>query len=143
MIESEKVFMEMLFMASNSDNISDNSTFGKNLAELRKTAGFSQRALAEELGISHRMVAYYEAQTDRPPSHLLPDLARILGVSTDQLFGIGKKSRRTPKPLNRSLQQRFAKVSELPSETRRQVIQIIDAFIEREALKSSSMTDHS
>ncbi|MBK6515468.1 MAG: helix-turn-helix transcriptional regulator [Polyangiaceae bacterium] len=32
--------------------------FGERLAELRRRVGLSQRALAAELGISQRMVAY-------------------------------------------------------------------------------------
>ena len=39
-------------------------SFGKRLARLRKAAGYSQRSLADELGISYRVVAYYEAQTE-------------------------------------------------------------------------------
>ena len=31
------------------------------------------------------MVAYYEGETEYPPAHLLPALARALGVSADQL----------------------------------------------------------
>lgn len=34
--------------------------FGERLAALRKAAGFTQVELAAELGISQRMVAYYE-----------------------------------------------------------------------------------
>ena len=33
--------------------------FGNRMADLRKAAGYSQRELATELGISQRMVAYY------------------------------------------------------------------------------------
>ncbi|MEW6367108.1 MAG: helix-turn-helix transcriptional regulator [Acidobacteriota bacterium] len=36
----------------------DSGTFGQRLARLRSAAGYSQRALAAEIGISHRMVAY-------------------------------------------------------------------------------------
>ena len=61
-------------------------TFGRRLARLRKAAGYSQRALAAELGISQRMVAYYESQTEHPPTHLLPSLADALSLTTDQLL---------------------------------------------------------
>lgn len=36
--------------------------FGARLAELRKAAGFTQQQLADEVGVSRRMVAYYEAR---------------------------------------------------------------------------------
>ena len=63
-------------------------SFGERLAQLRTAAGYSQRDLAAEIGISQRMVAYYETQSDYPPTHLFPALAKALGVSADQLLGI-------------------------------------------------------
>ena len=35
-------------------------TFGERLARLRRAAGYSLRELAAEVGISHRMLVYYE-----------------------------------------------------------------------------------
>jgi len=65
-------------------------SFGERLARLRQEAGLSQRDLAAEVNISQRMVAYYEKQTTHPPTHLLPLLAKALGVSSDQLLGINE-----------------------------------------------------
>jgi len=66
--------------------------FGARLAKLRMEAGYSQRDLAKELGISQRMIAYYEKETKHPPTHLLPLFAEALGVSTEACF----PPRRTP-----------------------------------------------
>jgi hypothetical protein len=44
---------------------------------LRQTAGYSQR-----------MISYYEKETDYPPTHLLPLLAKTLAVSADLLLGL-------------------------------------------------------
>lgn len=63
-------------------------SFGARLAELRKAAGYTQVELAEEVGISQRMVAYYESAEDYPLARLLRHLARALGVSTDELLGL-------------------------------------------------------
>ena len=41
--------------------------FGARLAKLRNESGFSQRVLAREMGISQRMIAYYEKETTHPP----------------------------------------------------------------------------
>lgn len=62
--------------------------FGKRLAKLRKEAGYSQRSFAKKIGISNRMVAYYEAQTDRAPVHLMSKITKILKISADELLGI-------------------------------------------------------
>ena len=38
----------------------ENMSFGARLAALRKAAGFTQQELANEVGTSRRMIAYYE-----------------------------------------------------------------------------------
>ena len=54
--------------------------FGERLASLRKAAGYTQVEFAAEVGITQRMVAYYEAPNAQPPAHLLPQMAQVLGV---------------------------------------------------------------
>jgi len=105
--------------------------FGARMAGLRQEAGYSQR----ELGISQRMVAYYEGETDYPPAGVLPDLARVLGVTTDQLLGVKPVRSRTKKPQDTRLWRRFKQVEKLPAKERRQLLQLIDAFLEREKLR--------
>ena len=45
-------------------------SFGGRLAQLRKAAGYTQVEFAAEIGITQRMVAYYEAPGAQPPAHL-------------------------------------------------------------------------
>lgn len=107
--------------------------FGVRLARLRKAAGYSQRELAAELGISHRVVAYYEGETQYPPAHLLPLLAKVLSVSTDELLGLASgRARRAP---DSRLWRRFKQVEALPPKEKRQVALFIDALLEREKLR--------
>jgi len=63
-------------------------SFGERLAQLRKGTGFTQAEFAAEVGITQRMVAYYEAPDAHPPAHLLPQMAQVLGVSADVLLGV-------------------------------------------------------
>ncbi|WP_148864766.1 helix-turn-helix transcriptional regulator [Marinobacter fonticola] len=37
--------------------------FGKRLAQLRKDAGFTQKELADEIGATRRVIAYYETES--------------------------------------------------------------------------------
>lgn len=60
--------------------------FGSRLAELRKAAGYTQTQLADALGISQRMVAYYESIEDNPLARILVLLSDTLGVSADELL---------------------------------------------------------
>jgi transcriptional regulator with XRE-family HTH domain len=111
--------------------------FGERLARFRLSAGFSQRDLATEIGISQRMIAYYEKETEHPPTHLLPVFAKTLGVSTDQLMGLEQTDDKDKQRDNR-LWRRFSQVEKLPSPKRKQIVQILDAFLESEKLKKTS-----
>jgi transcriptional regulator with XRE-family HTH domain len=61
--------------------------FGNRLAALRKAAGYTQVELAKEIGISQRMVSYYEKTDDHPLARVLRHFAHALEVSTDELLG--------------------------------------------------------
>jgi transcriptional regulator with XRE-family HTH domain len=102
-------------------------TFGRRLARLRKARGLTQIELAPKLGISPRMLAYYEAQTDRPPAHLLGRLAEILGASTDELLGLSAV-KLPDQPSNPRLWRRLRIVEKLPAEDRTAVLKFIDAL---------------
>jgi transcriptional regulator with XRE-family HTH domain len=106
----------------------DGETFGNRLARLRKAAGFTQYTLADAIGISNRMVAYYETQSDHPPTHLLPAFAKALSVSSDQLLGIGKITVKN-RPRDTGLWRRFTQVEKLSPQARRQVTQYLDTVL--------------
>jgi transcriptional regulator with XRE-family HTH domain len=108
--------------------------FGVRLAALRKQAGMSQSALAREIGISQRMMAYYEGPSAFPPANLLPGIARTLGVSVEALLGTETAKRKT-KAVDTRMQRRLQQIASLPPEERRQIMQLVDAFIERDQLK--------
>jgi len=108
--------------------------FGERLAGLRKAAGFTQVELAAELGISQRMVAYYEAPNAQPPAHLLPQLAQTLGVSVDVLLGLAEP-RRAKKIATNRLERRLLEIEKLDPKAKRQLTQLLDTFIEGEKLK--------
>jgi transcriptional regulator with XRE-family HTH domain len=114
-----------------------NSGFNERLTALRKAAGFTQVALAGELGISQRMMAYYESPNATPPAHLLPAIAQALGVSIDDLYGRSAPKKRLAKQEGDSrLRRRLLAIEKLGTAEKRQVLQLIDAFIERGQLRS-------
>lgn len=106
---------------------------GQRLANLRQTAGFTQQELADEIGVSRRVIAYYEGETEYPPAALLPALAKTLKVSTDELLGLRpeKKSRHW----DSRLQRRFRQLEKLDARKKRQIIQLLDTFIENAQLE--------
>lgn len=103
-----------------------NNTFGKRLAAIRKARGLSQRDLAELTNISNRMIAYYEAQSDRPPSTKIAVLAEVLKVSADELLGIEPAT--VHEPANSRLWKRLRVVDNLPPKAQRQVVDFVEVL---------------
>jgi transcriptional regulator with XRE-family HTH domain len=109
-------------------------SFGARLTELRKAAGFTQQELADEVGVSRRMLAYYEVQSDHPPTTLLPAIASALKISTDELLGVAP-ARRVAKPRNTRLERRIQEIDKLDVRKKRQIMQLLDTFIANEKLR--------
>lgn len=125
-----------------SEQANDGNDFGERLATLRKAAGFTQVELAAELGISQRMVAYYESPQAAPPATLLPSIANALGVSIDELFGRSGKRRLVKQDGDSRLRRRLLAIEKLEPAEKRQVLQLLDAFIERGHLKRQAEESH-
>lgn len=69
----------------------DAKEIGRFICSLRKDKGLTQSALAELLNISNRTVSKWETGEGLPDISLLPDLAKVLGVTTDEILE-GKKA---------------------------------------------------
>ena len=109
--------------------------FGERLAQLRKAAGYTQVEFAAEVGITQRMVAYYEAPNAQPPARLLPQIATALGVTIDELFGRSAQRKLAKQEGDSRLRRRLLAIEKLDVAEKRQVLQVIDALIERGQLK--------
>ena len=93
-------------------------SIGSVIKRLRKHCGWSQAELAEKLNVSQKVIATYETDARRPSIEKLPEIAAILGVSTDQLLEkkkLSKKDSEASTHKNRrsaKVQNLFEKLSE-------------------------------
>lgn len=106
-------------------------TFGQRLARLRKMRAFSQTELGDRVGVSQRVMTYYERQSERPPAYLLPRLAEALGVSVDELLGV-RPVKDTPAPRNTRLWRKLRDIEKLPPGDRKAVLKFVDALLVRQ-----------
>lgn len=63
------------------------STLGKRIVTNRKRVGLTQDQLAEQLGVTAQAVSKWENDQSCPDINILPQLAEIFGISTDELLG--------------------------------------------------------
>ena len=58
-----------------------------NIKALREKKGFRQEDLANKLKVDRSAIAKWETGEAMPKSDKLPELARILGCTIDELYG--------------------------------------------------------
>ena len=104
-------------------------TFGKRLRFLRKKAGLTQTDLGDVLGVSKRVISYYEKQSKYPPGKFLPKIAQMLNVTLEELLGTTPLKEVDGRTVDGKLLQKFEKIQELPSSKKKALNQVIDAFL--------------
>lgn len=108
--------------------------FGKRLAALRRRQGLSQRGLAQHVGISARMMAYYEKRPSSLPIHLLESICKALTVSADELVGIkGVKEEIDSKEY--FLWKRFKKAEVLSVRDRKALFHFLNALLAKQTAR--------
>jgi transcriptional regulator with XRE-family HTH domain len=105
------------------------------LAGLRENAGLTVRGLARELGINHTTVLKWERTGKVAKTEFLVPMSQILGVTIEELLG-QPKPRRATAPGGK-LGQVFRDVSEMPRRKQQQVIEVVEALIDKHQAKAS------
>lgn len=83
-----------------------NETIGNRISRLRKEKGMSQEALAEKIGVSPQAVSKWENDQSCPDISLLPQLAKLLDVTVDELLtGNSNEVRMVPKGQRKSIEE--------------------------------------
>lgn len=68
------------------------------IKEARESAGYSQKALAEIVGVKPNTFHGYESGKHDPKSELLIEIAKACGVSVDFLLGLEDAKKKPPAP---------------------------------------------
>lgn len=91
--------------------------------------GLTQAELGEAVGVSQRVIAYYETEGEQPPGALLVDLARMLAVSRDELLGLGGLHG-TDQPEKGAMLKRLQRIEELPASDQKALRKFLDALLD-------------
>ena len=62
-------------------------SLGKRISQYRKSKGLTQDKLAEQLGVTAQAVSKWENDQSCPDITMLPKLAEIFDITTDELLG--------------------------------------------------------
>lgn len=125
-INEAETFLERNMKKKPSLNIEE-STFGKRLARIRRSCSLTQTDLGKKVGLSKRMVAYYECQSQHIPSTILPALAKTLRVTTDELLGLKNLKIKDPE-ISMRLQTKLRLINKLSPRQRKSVTDFIEGL---------------
>ena len=110
----------------------DDDTVGQRLARIRKARGYTQRELAEKIGINYRLVSEYETERLRLHDEMLTRFALALEVSTDEILGLKQIEHSTHVTPSLRMIRRLNKIETLPLSKQKALLQIIDGFLKGE-----------
>lgn len=67
-------------------------SIGKNIAKYRKASGLTQEEFGIMLGVTNQAVSKWESEVSSPDILLLPEIASVLGITLENIYGIEKES---------------------------------------------------
>lgn len=106
-------------------------TIGQRLARLRRDKGITQAEVAEHLGVTQPLISDYERGELRLHGELIIELAKILGVSADEILGLEKSKPSKSAGRNRRLLKRVQDIDKLPKRDQAALLRTIDAFLSK------------
>lgn len=109
------------------------SEFGERIAEARERAGLTQQQLADKLGTTQRVIAYWEREPVALRAEQLAALADALGVSADALLGREQPKARGNGPAGRA-KQLLEQLNSLPRSRQQAMLDTIEALMAGQAL---------
>ena len=104
--------------------------FSRRLIRLRRERGLTQVKLAEAIDSSQRAICYYETEEKYPPAPVLAKIAKVLGVTTDELLGISAEKDRglLLSSEEQRLWKKFKLFLELPERDKKAVVRLISSL---------------
>ena len=113
-----------------SEDIKKN--ISKNITKYREDAGFSQRELAQQLGITPSRISNWEQGANCPTIDILFEVCRALHVSINDIYGVYPDSEMM---LSYSEKQHIQKYRNLDDHGR----ETVDLILERETIRSKEL----
>lgn len=109
-------------------------TIGDRIRRHRKAKGLTQTELGQRVGLSQRLMTYYETQGGTFSPDPLLRFASELEVPVNVLIGAEAEPHRVARPnpaASVRLWRRFQRLEQLPEQDRKTVLKMIDALVNR------------
>lgn len=106
------------------------TALGSRIAAARQAAGLTQQELADKIGATQRVVAYWEREAVSLRADQLDALAGALHLSADDLLGRAQPKARAAAagPIGKA-RKIFAAISKLPRHQQEKIFSILEPFV--------------
>lgn len=99
------------------------------MARIRKERGYTQREVADRIGLIPALVSDYENDKLRLNADMILRFAQILEVTTDELLQPQSGKRRPGRKPSRKVLRRLEQIEGLPRRKQEALLTTIDAFL--------------
>lgn len=103
--------------------------FGKKLAELRKSHHLSQYKLADEIGMSRSVIAYYETYSRNPSVEAIQQVADFFQVPPESLISEGSEPEIKKTKLSK-LEKQLEKIKLLPKDKQKMISNMLEGALQ-------------
>jgi transcriptional regulator with XRE-family HTH domain len=114
----------------------ENDTIGQRVARIRKEKGYSQKQIAEKIGIIQELVSSYETGRLKLSAEMLLRFAVALDASIDDLMSL-KTTKKNKNNARLTIMRRLIKIESLASNQRKFILRTIDSLIKSVEKKAS------
>jgi Predicted transcriptional regulator with C-terminal CBS domains len=103
--------------------------FAEKLSKMRKDRGFTQQEMAQKAGVGIAQLRRYEGGKSSPTLEVIKNIARTLGVSTDELIFDENEGVASTKIIDRELLEQFEMVSRLNPHDKDAIKTVLESII--------------
>jgi transcriptional regulator with XRE-family HTH domain len=103
--------------------------FAQKLSRLRKDKGLTQEELAKRVGVGIAQMRRYEKGASSPTLEVIKNMAKTLGVSSDELIFDKNEGVASARILDRKLLEQFEMLSRLNPHDKEAVMTILESVI--------------
>jgi len=104
-------------------------TIGKNIANIRKKKGLTQKELSEKIGITQKLLSHYEIGRLKISSDMLIQISSVLNVSADILLGL-KNVKNNGLKFSLKIIRRLREIEKLSENQQKTILKSLDLMID-------------
>jgi transcriptional regulator with XRE-family HTH domain len=109
--------------------------FAEKLAKLRKEKGFTQQEFAQKVGVGVTQIKRYEGGKSSPTLEVIKNIAKILGISADDLIFDEGEGVASAKIIDQKLLKQFELISSMDLHDQYAIKTILESMIVKSRLE--------